>query len=53
MHTIHSRLWYCGQVVTLAVMVVGLVASSLGLTGLIGINISKYIRIMIPVVFSR
>jgi hypothetical protein len=41
------------QVVVLVLMVVSTAASSLGLSGLRGINISMYIRLLVPIVFSR
>lgn len=41
------------KVVVLVLMVVSTAASSLGLSGLRGINISMYIRLLVPIVFSR
>ena len=41
------------QVVVLGLMVVSTVASSLGLSRLRGINLSMYIRLLVPIVFSR
>lgn len=41
------------QVVVLGLMIVSTAASSIGLSELRGINVSMYIRLLVPIVFSR
>lgn len=45
--------WNVKQVVVLVLMVISTAASSFGLSDLRGINVSMYIRLLVPIVFSR
>uniref|UniRef100_A0A7I4BQ85 Ion transport domain-containing protein n=1 Tax=Physcomitrium patens TaxID=3218 RepID=A0A7I4BQ85_PHYPA len=56
-HFLRSQFWLnrvgVYKVVVLVLMVISTAASSFGLSDLRGINVSMYIRLLVPIVFSR